>query len=107
MTTQYDVNKAVKIEGTLVQFQFRNPHSFVHVEVPGENGQTERWAIEWSGASSLAGQGLSRTTLKYGDNVIITGAPSRTAGDHKLLMRTLTRTTDGFGWGNKPGQVVD
>src|SRR5262245_26010934 len=107
MNAQYDVGKQVKLEGTLVQFQFRNPHSFVQVEAPDESGQVVRWSIEWSGSAALTDQGVTRTTLKYGDKVVITGAPSRTPGDHKLIMRSLHRTSDGFGWGNKPGEVVD
>lgn len=107
MTTQYDVSKEVRIEGTLVQFQFRNPHSFVHVEVPDENGQIQRWSIEWAGTAVLTGQGVTRTTLRVGDNVIITGNPSRTPNDHRLKMNTLRRTSDGFGWGKRPGELVD
>src|SRR3989442_15941090 len=45
----YFEDKTEKIEGTLVQFLFRNPHSFVHVEVKGENGEIQRWAVEWGG----------------------------------------------------------
>lgn len=104
---EYDSSKPVTIEGTLVQFQFRNPHSFVHVEVPDEKGQVQRWAIEWGGARALAGQGLTRTTLKFGDRVVVTGALSRTPGEHKLALKTLRRTSDGFEWGSTRGQVVD
>src|SRR5688572_16905620 len=73
----YDAKKDVKIEGKLVQFLFRNPHSFVHVEAADETGKVQRWAVEWGGAGALGGQGVTRTTLKVGDNVIITGNPSR------------------------------
>ena len=104
---QYDDSRTVTIEGTLVQFQFRNPHTFVHVEAPDENGVTQRWSIEWGGAGQLTGQGVTRTTLKYGDVVKITASPSRTPNDHKLHMRTLKRASDGFGWGLRPGEVVD
>jgi hypothetical protein len=104
---QYDTSKQVKIEGTLVQFQFRNPHTFVHVEAPDENGVIQRWSIEWGGAGQLTGQGVTQTTLKYGDIVVITAHPSRTPNDHKLHMVTLKRTSDGFGWGSRPGEVVD
>jgi hypothetical protein len=104
---QYDTNKTVKIEGTLVQFQFRNPHTFVHVEAPDESGVVQRWSIEWGGAGQLTFQGVTRTTLKYGDVVQITANPSRTPNDHKLHMVTLKRTADGFGWGTKPGEVTD
>src|SRR5829696_6171126 len=78
----YDGKKEIKIEGQLVQFMFRNPHSFVHVEARDEKGVIQRWAVEWGGASSLGGQGVSSNTLKVGDEVVITGNPSRTPGDH-------------------------
>ena len=106
-SAQYDTSKQVKIEGTLVQFQFRNPHTFIHIEAPDESGQVQRWSIEWGGSGQLTGQGVTRTTLKYGDIVVITANPSRTPNDHKLHMLTLRRNSDGFGWGNRPGEVVD
>ena len=103
---QYDTSKEVRIEGTLVQFQFRNPHTFIQVEAPDEQGDKVRWSIEWGGVGQLNGQGVTRTTLKYGDPVIITANPSRTPNDHKLHMLTLKRTSDGFGWGTRPGEVI-
>jgi len=106
-SAQYDTSKEVKIEGKLVQFQFRNPHTFIQVEAPDENGVVRRWSIEWGGVGLLTGQGVTRTTLKYGDDVIITARPSRTPNDYKLHMLTLKRLSDGFGWGTRPGEVVD
>ena len=103
---QYDTSKTVMIEGTLVQFQFRNPHTFIQIEAPDESGKLVRWSIEWGGVGQLNGQGVTRTTLKYGDPVIITANPSRTPNDHKLHMLTLKRTSDGFGWGTRPGEVI-
>lgn len=103
----YDVSNEVTIEGKLVQFLYRNPHSWVHVEVTTPAGEVQRWAVEWGGTGQLAGQGVTRTTLKIGDIVVISGDPSRTAGDYKLKMNTLRRTSDGFGWGGRPGEVVD
>ena len=103
----YDVSREVTIEGKLVQFLFRNPHSWVHVEVAGPNGEIQRWAIEWGGSGQLAGQGVTRTTLKVGDVVVISGDPSRTTGDYKLKMNSLRRTSDGFGWGQRAGETFD
>ena len=51
----YFEDKTMQIEGKLVQFQFRNPHSFIQLEVKDEKGQVVRWSIEWGGASP-AGQ---------------------------------------------------
>lgn len=103
----YDESKTAMIEGRLVQFLFRNPHSFVHVMAPDDKGQEQRWAVEWGGAGQLAGQGVTRETLKPGDVVVITGNPGRNPADHRIRMVTLRRPSDGFGWGTQPGQTVD
>jgi hypothetical protein len=58
-TATYFEDRTTEIEGKLLQFMFRNPHSFVHVEAPDENGQMQRWAVEWGGAGQLAGQGVT------------------------------------------------
>jgi uncharacterized protein DUF6152 len=92
----YIVDKEIKIEGDLVQFMFRNPHSFVHVQAPDDTGQMQRWAIEWAAAGQLTG--ISRDTLKPGDHVIVSGNPGRTAEDHRLRMRSILRPKDGFKW---------
>ena len=103
----YDVSKQVKLEGKVVQFVFRNPHSFVHVEGPDANGQMQRWAVEWAGGAQLTGSSIDRNTLKVGDPVIISGNPTRTAGEHRLRMVSFKRTSDGLSWGNRQGEVVD
>jgi hypothetical protein len=103
----YDESRTVKIEGRLVQFLYRNPHSFVHMMAPDTDGQERRWAVEWGGAGQLAGQGVTRETLKPGDVVVVTGNPGRNPAEHRIRMLTLRRPTDGFGWGDQPGQTVD
>ena len=92
----YVVDKEIKIEGDLVSFMFRNPHSFVHVQAPDDQGQIQRWAVEWAAAGQLSG--ITHDTLKPGDHVIITGNPGRTAEDHRLRMRSILRPKDGFKW---------
>jgi len=103
----YNTKAEVKIEGKLMQFVFRNPHSFVNIEAPDQNGAMQRWSVEWSGAAALGNQGLSQTTLKAGDHVVVTGRPSRTPGEFRIQMLTLKRPSDGFSWGNRTGEVVD
>jgi hypothetical protein len=99
--------ESVTIEGDLVQFLFRNPHSFVHVMVKEKDGTMIRYAVEWGGAGQLGGQGVTRETLKPGDRVVISGSPGRNPADHRVRMVSLRRPKDGFGWGGKPGEVVD
>ena len=103
----YDVRKDVTLEGKLVQFMFRNPHSFVHIEVEGDNGEMQRWSIEWSGTAALQRNGVDRGTLRVGDEVVITAHPSRTPGEYRAQMVTLSRPLDGLTWGTRPGEVID
>ena len=98
-TATYDETQEMQIEGTLVQFMFRNPHAWVHVMAPDESGEMQRWGVEWGGAGQLSGQGVTRDSLKAGDHVIIRGNPGRNPVDHRLRMRSLLRPSDGFGWG--------
>ena len=102
----YVEDQSVTIEGELVQFLFRNPHSFIHVMVKEKDGRMARYAVEWGGAGELNGQGVTRETLKPGDVVVISGAPGRNPADHRVRMVSLRRPKDGFGWGGKPGEVV-
>jgi Family of unknown function (DUF6152) len=103
----YDEAKKVTVEGKLVQFLWRNPHSFVHVMAPDEKGEMQRWAVEWGGAGQLGEQGVTRETLKPGDVVRITGNPGRNPDDHRLRMITLARPFDGFAWGQKKGEAFE
>ena len=95
------------IEGELVQFLFRNPHSFVHLMVKEKDGSMVRYAVEWGGAGQLGGQGVTRETLKIGDFVVITGSPGRNAKDHRVRMVSLHRPKDGYTYGRRPGEVFD
>jgi hypothetical protein len=103
----YDNSKDVKLEGKIVQFLLRNPHSFLHIESTDERGETQRWSLEWRSAGSLGQQGIKRDTLKVGDDVVITMSPSRTPADHRGVLKTLHRKSDGLGWGERPGESVD
>ena len=103
----YIEDQAVTIEGELVQLLFRNPHSFVRLTVMEEDGSMTRYAVEWGGAAQLGGQGVTRETLKLGDHLVISGNPGRNPSDHRVRMISLRRPRDGFGWGTRPGEVVD
>ena len=103
----YDTRREIKLEGKLVQFSYRNPHSFVTVMAPDDKGTMQRWAVEWSGTSQLANSGIKAESLKVGDQVVITARPSRVTGEYRVLMVRLLRPSDGFAWGARGGEVVD
>jgi hypothetical protein len=103
----YLEDQKVTIEGQLVQFLLRSPHSFVHVNVKETDGSLVRYVVEWGSPQQLGGQGVSRDTLKPGDHVIISGNPGRNPADHRVRLLTFRRPKDGWTWGLLPNQVVD
>lgn len=101
----YDANKSIKIEGTIISFSFRSPHSLLIVEAPDVEGKIQRWDVAWNAARELAGQNINRESLKSGDKVVITGNPGRRAEDHIVRMVTFLRPSDGLSWGNRAGET--
>lgn len=96
----YFEDQKITIEGDLVQFLYRNPHSFVQVEGKDpKTGEMVRWAVEWGAGGQLGRQGVTRETLKPGDHVVIVGNPGRNPEDHRLRMVNITRPSDGWKWG--------
>ena len=103
----YDTSKEVKVTGRLVQFQYKNPHSYVTVQSSDTRGAVQRWSVEWAGTSQLSARGITQDTLKINDSIVIIGRPSRVPGEFKLLLVNLTRPSDGFQWGTSTGDRVD
>jgi hypothetical protein len=103
----YDVKKEVKLEGKLLQFVYRNPHAYVHMQAKDADGKEQRWAVEWAGTAQLSSAGVNKESLKVGDEIIVTARPSRVPGEYRVLMVNLRRPLDGFTWGARAGEIVD
>ena len=103
----YDVNDQVRLEGRLITVSLRNPHSYIQVQAPDASGEMQRWSVEWAGAGALSRQGIERDSLRAGDEIIVTGNPSRARGEYRALMLRLERPSDGLSWGDDPDEVVD
>jgi hypothetical protein len=95
----YLEDKSITLDGSIVQMLFRNPHSYVQVDVKDATGQVVRWNVEWGGVVQLSQKGVTRDTLKPGDRVVIVGNPSRTAEDHRMRLVKISRPSDGWTWG--------
>jgi hypothetical protein len=95
-TATYIHGQVVKIEGTLKEFIWRNPHSFMKVEATDDKGEKQIWVIEGAAPQQLTEGGLTASTLRAGDRVIVTGYPGRIAEDHRLLLQVIERPADGF-----------
>jgi len=72
----FDMTKTITLNGSVVQFKWQNPHSFIRLDVP-VNGQVEHWAIEMTSPNNLAVEGWKRSSLKPGDKVSVQIHPLR------------------------------
>ena len=70
-----DRTKTVTLVGTVKEFGWRNPHSYMEIDVPNESGQTVTWKVEMTSPAFLIRAGWKATTLKPGDKVTITMHP--------------------------------
>jgi hypothetical protein len=50
---EFDANKPVTIEGTVKEFRWVNPHSWLHINVTKPDGTVEEWAVEGGAPSAL------------------------------------------------------
>jgi hypothetical protein len=94
----YFVDQEITVEGTLTQFMYRNPHSFVKVEAKDEKGDMQTWSVEWGGGAQLTQEHVTRDTLKPGDHVIVSGNPGRDPSEHRIRLHKIVRPSDGWKW---------
>jgi hypothetical protein len=73
----FDSSKPVSIEGTVTEYEQRNPHSYLHIAAVDENGRTREYVCESHGVTQLTRNGLRPDMFKAGTKVRVTGSASR------------------------------
>jgi hypothetical protein len=73
----FDSNKPVDISGKVIEFEARNPHSYLHISAVDENGRTQKYVCESHGYTQLKRNGITPQMLKPGTEVRIDGSQSR------------------------------
>jgi len=73
----FDSSKPVSISGSVVKYEARNPHSYLHVAAVDENGRTREYVCESHGVTQLSRNGIRPDMLKVGTRVRVTGSLSR------------------------------
>ena len=71
----FDFQASKTVTGTVEQFDWTNPHTFIWLEVPNASGVTERYGFEGMSPNYLGRRGWSKSTLKPGDKVTVTFHP--------------------------------
>ena len=68
---EFDDKQPVKLEGTVVKFEFMNPHSWIHLDVKSPDGKVVRWAVETGSTNALFRRGWRKDSLRAGDHIVI------------------------------------
>jgi hypothetical protein len=67
----FDNQKNVTLEGTVREFQWTNPHSWIQVVVKDGSGKNVEWSIEGGSPNGLMRNGWTRTSIKAGDKAAV------------------------------------
>ena len=73
----FDDAKEVTVTGTVKEFQYTNPHSWLLVDVKGADGKVTTWGFEAEGPSTLTRAGIRKSDLAPGTEITISGHPMR------------------------------
>ena len=68
---EFDADKPLTLEGTVVQWEMINPHGWITLDVAGPDGKTSRWMIETSNPNGLMRLGWTKNSLKPGDMITV------------------------------------
>ncbi len=94
----YLEDQRVTIQGELIEFDYRAPHAWVKVRTRDEHGAEQVFAAEWSNPNRLARDGVTKTTLSVGDQVIVAGSPGRKPEERLVHLKAIQRVSDGWEW---------
>jgi len=72
-SAQFDVNKPLKMTGTVTSVEWQNPHSWFYIDVKDDAGTVTNWGWELASPNLLLRSGWTRTTLEVGDVVTVEG----------------------------------
>ena len=101
---EFDVNKPLKLQGTVTKWEMINPHSWIHLDVKGTDDKVATWMIEGGSPNSLLRLGFTKNSLPPGTEIIVEGYQAKD-GANRGVGANLT-FTDGrklFLGGSAPG----
>jgi hypothetical protein len=69
----FEMGKLTIVKGTVIRFEFINPHALIFVDAADDKGNVEHWIAESSSNNHLGRGGYDKNSLKAGEQVIVTG----------------------------------
>ena len=105
-SAEYDSEKPINLTGAVTKIEWNNPHVYFYIDVRDEKtGRTTNWALEMGAPAVIARSGWTRTTMKIGDLVTVTGSQAKSGKPHgNARTVTMTKTGQRLGAGSSEGQ---
>jgi hypothetical protein len=76
-SAEFDANKPIKLEGTVTQVEWINPHAWIHMDVKRPDGTVEKWMIEGGTPNTLFRRGFNKNSLPVGTVIVVDGYQSK------------------------------
>lgn len=77
--------------GTVVEYKWRNPHVFVVWEAKDNGGKVTHWVGEMASVTSMIADGMTKDSLKPGDQITVLAFPSTNQGSTEALIKTIKK----------------
>jgi hypothetical protein len=77
--------------GIVLEYKWRNPHVFVVWEVKDQNGKASQWVGEMASVTSMIADGMTKDSLKIGDQIVVIAFPSKNSGSTEALIKKITK----------------
>jgi len=74
---EFDINRPVALDGVVTRMEFSNPHSWLHLEIVTDSGETQQWKVEGGAPIALIRQGWNRNSVPAGTAVHVEGFQAR------------------------------
>jgi Family of unknown function (DUF6152) len=87
--SEFDVEKPLRLQGTVTVMEWVNPHSWIHIDVKGGGEGTVNWMVEGGSPNQLLRLGFTKNALVPGMEIVVTGFQAKD-GTHKAVGRELT-----------------
>ena len=84
--TGLDLESVLAIEGTVTEFNYRNPHTYLTIESTEAGSEPVEWEIQLGAAAALSRRGVTRDTLQLGDQIVVELHPARDGRPYGLVV---------------------
>jgi len=107
-SAEFDINKPLKLRGTVTKWLVTNPHSWINIDVKGPDGKVVPWAIEGGSPNSLYRLGFTKESLVPGTEIVVDGFHAKDLSN-KAVGRNITLPSGKklFLGGSAPGASGD